>query len=517
MGDTVTRTNPAEHMKRLSAWLCLSLVAASLAFTVDAGAQDSTRGKARYQFFGCGTCHNTPPAADPLHVVQNAAGNSSLIYDAIVYAGVYTHGNTDMQQMFYQGYLDQTGISDQDMADIAAFIASPAGGGGGGGGAGTVSLPASLAFGSVNAAASSLQSVTATVATASVTFSGASLGGPNAADFSVSSNSCGTVSAGATCQIGVTFHPAAAGAKSATLTVTSNATNGATMNVSLSGTGASVGGGAGQVGVPSGVSLPSTGVGAASAAVPVTLTNTGTAAVTVTGVTSGNGAEFAVATNGCTGTVLQPGATCQFSITFTPAAAGTRSTTISVASNGTGSPQSIVASGVGVAAGGGGGTKVQAIEYYHGGFDHFFITAIPAEIAALDNGTFAGWQRTGLSFNVYASTGAPAGSSNVYRFFSTSFAPKSSHFYTANPQEYSALLLNPNWQVEGAVFAVVMPDAAGVCPASTLPVYRLYNNGQGAAPNHRFTTDMTTRNNMVSQKAWIAEGAGVGVGMCSPQ
>ena len=69
------------------------------------------------------------------------------------------------------------------------------------------------------------------------------------------------------------------------------------------------------------------------------------------------------------------------------------------------SPQSVVASGSGVAAaggGGGGGTKVLAIEYHHAVFDHYFITAIPDEITKLDNGTFVGWARTGLSFNVYA-------------------------------------------------------------------------------------------------------------------
>jgi hypothetical protein len=108
----------------------------------------------------------------------------------------------------------------------------------------------------------------------------------------------------------------------------------------------------------------------------------------------------------------------------------------------------------------------------------------------------------------------------VYRFFSTSFAPKSSHFYTANAPEYQSLLVNPNWEVEGPVYSIVMPSADGSCPGATVPVYRMYNNGQGAAPNHRFTTDFGTRNAMLARpadKAWIAEGAGVGVGMCAPQ
>ena len=47
------------------------------------------------------------------------------------------------------------------------------------------------------------------------------------------------------------------------------------------------------------------------------------------------------------------------------------------------------------------------------------------------------------------------------------------------------------------------------------PVYRLYNNGRGAAPNHRFTTDLAVRSQMLAQ-GYVAEGYGIGVSMCSP-
>jgi len=70
------------------------------------------------------------------------------------------------------------------------------------------------------------------------------------------------------------------------------------------------------------------------------------------------------------------------------------------------------------------------------------------------------------------------------------------------------------------VFNVPVPATDGTCAAGTIPVYRLYNNGQGAAPNHRFTTDLTVRDTMLARaadKAWIAEGMGIGVGFCSPQ
>ena len=75
---------------------------------------------------------------------------------------------------------------------------------------------------------------------------------------------------------------------------------------------------------------------------------------------------------------------------------------------------------------------------------------------------------------------------------------------------------NPRWQFEGDVFALPVPDANGVCAAGTTPVYRLYNSGQGAAPNHRYTTSLATRTQMLA-RGWIAEGYGdLGVIMCSP-
>jgi probable HAF family extracellular repeat protein len=149
--------------------------------------------------------------------------------------------------------------------------------------------------------------------------------------------------------------------------------------------------------------------------------------------------------------------------------------------------------------------KVTAIEYHHAAFDHYFVTAIPDEIAKLDNGTFPGWSRTGETFDVYS--GEQVGTSPVCRFFSTSFAPKSSHFYTAGTGECATVQRNLDWQFEARVFYVAVPDANGNCVAGTQPVYRLYNNGMGAAPNHRYTTSLATRAAMIAQ-GWIPEGYG---------
>jgi hypothetical protein len=154
---------------------------------------------------------------------------------------------------------------------------------------------------------------------------------------------------------------------------------------------------------------------------------------------------------------------------------------------------------------------VPLIEYYHAGFDHYFVTANADEIQKLDNGTFVGWRRTGLSFNVFASGASNAA---VCRFFSTAFDPKSSHFYTPFASECATVKTNPNWQFEGEVFNVDLP-VAGECAANRRPLYRLYNNGQGGAPNHRYTTDVSVRAQMVGL-GWISEGDGIGVIACVP-
>lgn len=160
--------------------------------------------------------------------------------------------------------------------------------------------------------------------------------------------------------------------------------------------------------------------------------------------------------------------------------------------------------------------KALAVEYFNGQFGHYFITANPQEIANLDTGLPPGWARTGQSFSVY--TSPAAGLAAVCRFFSgQAFAPKSSHFYAPRGLGCEALLpSNPVWAFEGDVFYSFLPDGSGVCPDGNVPVYRLYNQGQGGAPNHRFTTSVATQLDMLAQ-GYVAEGLGSGVGMCSPQ
>ncbi|HEV2177697.1 MAG TPA: SBBP repeat-containing protein [Terriglobia bacterium] len=88
-------------------------------------------------------------------------------------------------------------------------------------------------------------------------------------------------------------------------------------------------------------------VGSPSSTIAVTLTNSGSASATISTIsfTGPNSTEFGQ-TNTCPGTVAV-GANCTINVTFTPGAGGIRSASLSVADNGSNSPQVAAVSGVG--------------------------------------------------------------------------------------------------------------------------------------------------------------------------
>ena len=66
------------------------------------------------------------------------------------------------------------------------------------------------------------------------------------------------------------------------------------------------------------------------------------------------------------------------------------------------------------------------------------------------------------------------------------------------------------------MFAIPLANADGTCNAALTPIYRLYNNGAGGAPNHRYTTLAAVRDAMMIG-GWILEGNGPGFAfMCAP-
>ena len=145
-----------------------------------------------------------------------------------------------------------------------------------------------------------------------------------------------------------------------------------------------------------------------------------------------------------------------------------------------------------------------AIEYYNAALQHYFLTAESLEAAALDGGAFGGaWKRTGYAFAVSTSTGSD--SFDVCRFFGKPGEGPDSHFYTGYEAECATLKANPLWIFESVGFRMALPSGNS-CPASTLPVYRLYNDPATlAAVNHRFTTDASIYAQLQGA-GWIGEG-----------
>ena len=156
-----------------------------------------------------------------------------------------------------------------------------------------------------------------------------------------------------------------------------------------------------------------------------------------------------------------------------------------------------------------------AVEFHHAGFDHYFVTHVPAEIALLDAGeTIKGWARTGASFLVYAAAGSAT--SPVCRFYIPP-AKGDSHFYGRGVAECEATgAANPTFVNEDPrFFHVVLPEA-GTCPAGHVPVYRVFSNRPDA--NHRYMIDRALRDAMTAKSPpWLAEGDGPDlVVMCVP-
>ena len=155
-------------------------------------------------------------------------------------------------------------------------------------------------------------------------------------------------------------------------------------------------------------------------------------------------------------------------------------------------------------------------EFYHAGFDHFFISSDPDEIAGLDAGAFAGWQRTGAGFRAWPA--AAAARTPICRFYLPP-GQGDSHFFSADPAECERVrLAHPAFVLESeAAMHLAAPDpVSGACAdPATQPVYRIWN--RRADTNHRYTTSPTVRDQMVAAGG-VAEGYGSdAVAMCAPR
>jgi hypothetical protein len=209
----------------------------------------------------------------------------------------------------------------------------------------------SLSFGVEPIGYSSVaQGVTVTnTSTVMLHFNHIALTGANALSF-VTSNTCGTgIAAGATCRIGVRMVPQAAGALTAAITLTDNAT-GSPQSIALNGTGVTPGVSSLLLSATT-LSFGDEPIGDSTAAQSVTVTNTSAALLYFKSIvlTGANALSF-VTSNTC-GANIAAGATCRIGVRMAPLTTGSLSAAITLTDTATGSPQSIALNGTGVTPG----------------------------------------------------------------------------------------------------------------------------------------------------------------------
>jgi Abnormal spindle-like microcephaly-assoc'd, ASPM-SPD-2-Hydin len=135
----------------------------------------------------------------------------------------------------------------------------------------------------------------------------------------------------------------------ASLTITDNA-SGSPQSVALSGSGTTTSAAVVSLN-PTSLSFGNQQVNTTSAVRAVTLTNSGNAALTINsvGLNGSNSGDFRQQ-NTCpsSSSTLAAGASCTISVTFTPSAESSRSASLTITDNASGSPQSVALSGTGV-------------------------------------------------------------------------------------------------------------------------------------------------------------------------
>ena len=172
-----------------------------------------------------------------------------------------------------------------------------------------------------------------------------SIGGADPADFAVSTNGCtAPIGAGASCTVQVSFAPASAGMKAASVSFT--ATPGGTATSTLTGDAVTPG----TLSISPGSNPYGNAVtGTSTTPVTFTVTNVGGAATGAVTIALGgtDASEFAIGANGCSAS-LAPAATCTVAVAFAPTLTGAKSATVS-ASGSPGGTTSATLTGTGLA------------------------------------------------------------------------------------------------------------------------------------------------------------------------
>ena len=193
----------------------------------------------------------------------------------------------------------------------------------------------SLTFASSSVGVSSpTQTLTLTNGNSSaITISSVVVSGNNASDFSETSTCAGSLAAGGTCTVTVTFTPTAVGTRVGSVAVVDSASNSPQI-ATLSGT--STAGLADFNPSPASLTFPATVVGTSSSTMSLTFANTGSGSDTVSSVAISPATDF-TQTNTCTAAALAPTTgSCTITVTFTPSVTGALAATLTVTDNSNG-------------------------------------------------------------------------------------------------------------------------------------------------------------------------------------
>jgi Abnormal spindle-like microcephaly-assoc'd, ASPM-SPD-2-Hydin len=211
-------------------------------------------------------------------------------------------------------------------------------------------VPSSLSFGTVTLPGSaSLTTQVQNTGNALLTVSAITLGAGTSSEFTWSPAAPITVAAGGSSTVTVTYTPTNAGTDSGTIVFTSNASNGPTTSLSVTGTGQAAA--APRIAVaPLSLAFGNVTAGTTSAAQTFTVSNTGTATLTGTiAPPGGTSNEFTLSP--ASFSIAAGGAPVTVSVAYAPTAVGADSGNLVVSSNDTTNPTvNVAVSGTGVAA-----------------------------------------------------------------------------------------------------------------------------------------------------------------------
>ncbi|MGB8525116.1 MAG: choice-of-anchor D domain-containing protein [Candidatus Acidiferrales bacterium] len=226
-------------------------------------------------------------------------------------------------------------------------------------GAGPLAVPSptSINFGSVPVGTSPSQAITLTnTGNQTLLITNIAVAGNNIAQFPPSADTCSSsLSPGVSCGFSITFTPSATGTFSAAVNVTDNSGNltGAVQTIPLTGTATAA---APLLNIsPTALVFTAQAVGSTSGNQTVTIVNQGSGTLNISGIgVTGSGASnFGIVpagSNPCPASgTLASSASCTVTINFAPVSSGTKTATLSLSDNASGSPQTISLTGTAVA------------------------------------------------------------------------------------------------------------------------------------------------------------------------